>query len=252
MIDIYKEFEQERKQNEPLYKWVKRGLTRLLGLGELKPAQAIPTEKALAEQFQVSVGTIRKAIDELVQEEVLIRHQGRGTFVSAHDRSRYLFRFFNLCRHDGVRTYPEVHLLSFTTVKALRDIAKKLQVSPGTRLYYFKNCLQLDGVPVLLDEIWLSAQRFPHLHKEDLQLRRSTLYQLYEEKFAISITRIEEHIRACCADADKAQLLRIDVGSALLHIIRYAYTVDDKIVEVRHSFVRTDQYEYFRKTTDMA
>ncbi len=85
----------------PLYKEMKRRLTDALTRGEWKPGEAIPAERRLSERFGISVGTVRKAIDELVAENILIRQQGRGTFVASHNRDRRLFYFFHVVAGTG-------------------------------------------------------------------------------------------------------------------------------------------------------
>ena len=87
----------------PIFKEVKRKMLAALAAGEWKPGEAIPAEPRLAERFGIAIGTLRKAIDELVAENVLLRQQGRGTFVATHSRDRMLFLFFNIIRHDGVK-----------------------------------------------------------------------------------------------------------------------------------------------------
>src|SRR4051812_21941540 len=97
----------------PLYKEVKRRIMGELISGEWKPGTAIPAEKRLSERFSVSIGTVRKAIDELVAENILIRQQGRGTYVATHDRDRLLYYFFHIVGQDGTKEYPIVTLQAF-------------------------------------------------------------------------------------------------------------------------------------------
>lgn len=231
---------------EPLYKWIKRELTQLLGNGVWRPAQAIPSERRLAEEFGVSMGTMRRALDELVAEHILIRHQGRGTFVSAHDTNRFLFRFFNIAAHDGERSYPKVNLLDFGPRRADATIARALSIRPAARVYGFRNLLSLQGEPALVDEIYLPAVRFAGLDEDSLRHRTGTLYQLYEERFGNSVTHIDERVRAMVADPFLAGVLQVEEGAPLLHIIRRALSVDGRPVEYRHSYVSTERHEYSR------
>ena len=97
----------------PLYKGVQRALMEQLASGELKPGQLIPSERQLAIEFSVSIGTLRKAIDELVENRILIRQQGKGTYVASHDRERLLFYFFHIVPHKGIKSYPLVEFVFF-------------------------------------------------------------------------------------------------------------------------------------------
>ena len=105
----------------PLYKEVKLRITKSLMDGQWKSGEALPSEAQLARGFNVSIGTLRKAVDELVQEKVLVRQQGRGTFVATHNESRTLYYFFHIVGEDGVRRFPTSELLAFSRGK-LADI----------------------------------------------------------------------------------------------------------------------------------
>ncbi len=229
----------------PLYKGVKRRLTDALTRGEWKPGAAIPAERRLSERFQISVGTVRKAIDELVAENILIRQQGRGTFVASHNRERELFHFLHVVPEDGTKQYPDVQLQSFARGKAGRRTAEALRIAPGDGVYRIRNVLRLDAVPVIVDDIALPAQRFAGLTERQFRERRSTIYNLYQEAFGISVVTARERVRALPADESVAALLGIDTGAALLSIRRIALTYRELPVEYRVSLVNTVHHEYW-------
>ena len=229
----------------PLYQDVKRRLTDALTRGEWKPGAAIPAERRLCERYGVSVGTLRKAIDELVAGNILIRQQGRGTFVAAHNRDREIFHFFHVVPERGPRLYPDVQLCSFARGRTTRVIAAALAIDPRDAVFNIRNLLHLDGVPILVDDITLPARRFPGLTERKFRGRRSTIYQLYQEAFGLSVVRTRERLRAAVADAASAALLGIDRSSALLQIRRVAFTYHDRPVEYRVSLVNTARHEYW-------
>lgn len=229
----------------PLYKEVKRKLTDSLHRGEWKPGDVIPSEKVLAERFGVSVGTVRKAVDELAAENLLIRHQGRGTFVASHDRNRQFFYFFHIVRQDGRKEYPSVDLVEFSKGKADAGVAGKLGIATGARVFRFVNQLSIGGGPVIVDEITVAEERFPGLTDKRLRGRPNTLYHFYQQAYGISVVRTEERLRAVKADALHAGMLQVPVGDPLLLIIRVALSYRDQPVELRHSYVDTRRYEYF-------
>lgn len=227
-----------------LYKEVKRQVLAALAEKEWEPGDVIPPEKQLCIRFGVSVGTLRKAIDELVAENILIRHQGRGTFVALHNRGSHLYRFFNVVRHDSKKFYPTLSLKLFEKKKADKVTSEKLGIERGNPIFRFTNLRSLDDAPVLVDRICLPESLFPGLTEAQIRDRPSTLYNLYQAEYGLNIIRIEERVRATLADAELATLLNIDEGAPLLQIHRVALSYNDQPVEYRISFVNTENYEY--------
>lgn len=230
-----------------LYKEVKRRVLRALAAGEWKPGEAIPAEKKLCEIFAVSIGTLRKAIDELVAESILIRHQGRGTFVATHNREQQMFRFFNVISHDGTKSSPQIELIAFGKKKAGNVAAQKLR-QPGGKIHEFTNVLSLQGAPVIVDDITVPEMLFVGLTEDLLRHRPNTLYNLYQVRFGISIIRIEECLRAVNADERFAGLLHVEVGAPLLEVRRVAYSYNDQPVEWRISHINTERHEYLAQS----
>ena len=229
----------------PLYKEVKRLLTQSLAAGEWTPGAALPSETRLAQRYRVSIGTVRKAMDELVAERILLRHQGRGTFVASHNARRMLFHFFHIVPAGGGREQPQTELLSFRRAKADADSAARLNIAPGAPVFRISNLLRLGGSPVVLDEITLPAQRFPRLSERIFRDRDSTIYQLYQERYGINVVRSAERLSAALADRASAKLLGVPAGSPLLRIKRVALSYHNLPVELRTSLVNTAQHEYF-------
>lgn len=230
--------------SSPLYREVKLRLTRGLAAGEWKPGEAIPSESRLAERFGVSIGTVRKAIDELVAERILLRQQGRGTFVATHTEDRTLFYFFHLVGKDGSRELPETELLSFRKARASATEAERLGLHTGTPLYRIQNLLKLSAKPVVFDEIAVPADRFSDLTQEVFGGREGTIYGLYQERYGVTVTRISERLSAAHAPAHVASLLGLKDSTPALAIRRVAYTYDDAPVEYRVSWVNTQRHEY--------
>lgn len=228
----------------PLYQQVKRAVLSALAAGEWKQGEAIPPEKLLAERFGVSIGTLRKAIDDLTAENILIRHQGRGTFVAIHTQNQHFFRFFRIVRQDGDKTYPTTELLRFKRIKASSEASKKLLLGPGAYVYEFVNQLSLHGNQVLIDTICVPEALFSGLSENQLRERSSTLYSFYQTTFGINVIGTAETARAVIADASKASMLSVEEGHPLLELRRVAYSYNQQPVEWRVSHVNTQQYEY--------
>lgn len=234
----------------PLYKELVRQLRDALSAGEWKPGEAIPAERRLADRWGVSIGTVRKAIDELVAANILIRQQGRGTFVATHTRDRMLFYFFHVVPEDGTKVYPVVRLVSFARGKADRTEAEHLAIAPGDPVIRVRNVLELSGEPIIVDDLVVSATRFPGLTERQFRERPSTIYNLYQDAFGVSVVRTRERLRARTADADVAALLRLSRGAPLLEIRRVALGLADEPVELRMSRVNTARHEYYAELGD--
>lgn len=231
----------------PLYKEVKRRLTESIGAGVWKPGTAIPTEPRLAEHYGVSIGTLRKAIDDLVADNVLLRQQGRGTFVASHRGEAMRFLFFNLVGRDGRRRWPEVRLESFARSRADAAVAAALAIVPRAPVIAFRNSQWLEGRAVGVDDVRVASATFPGLTRARLESRDNTIYHLYEFGFGVSVVRIEETLAASGAPPDVAALLGLRKGAPLLEVHRTAFAVNDRPVEHRVSWFDTTQHEYRRE-----
>jgi GntR family transcriptional regulator len=181
----------------------------------------------------------------LVAENILIRQQGRGTFVASHTRDRLLFYFFHVVPESGEKVYPDVQFLSFAKAKADRPAAEKLGLAVGDPVFRIRNRLRLAGTPIIVDDITVPAVRFAGLTEARVRDRPSTIYNLYQEAFGISVVRTNERLRATLADGEFAALLDVARGAPLLQIRRVAQTYNDVPVEFRVSLVNTAHHEYW-------
>jgi GntR family transcriptional regulator len=227
-----------------LYKEVKNRLMRGLVAGEWKPDQPIPSEWRLADRYGVSVGTVRRAVDELVAEKIVQRRQGSGTFVAAHTEDRQLYYFFHIVGRNEGKEAPTHELLSFRKTSADPEIASRLQIGRGDRVYRIHNVLKLSGRPVVFDEITLPAASFPDLTKTLFAARAGSIYGLYQARYGINVIRISERLSAARASARQAAGLAMREGEPALIIKRVAYTYHDAPVEYRASCVNTGRHEY--------
>jgi GntR family transcriptional regulator len=228
----------------PLYREVERRIVVELKEGRWRPGTAIPSERSLAQRFGVSIGTVRKALDELAADRLLVRRQGRGTFVATHDRDRLLFHFFHLVREDGHREYPVVELLRFARSRADAREARALGVVEGAPVFRIRNRLSLESRPVLIDDIVIPCALFPALTAKRFRERPDTIYNLYQDAFGVSVVRTTERLGAVTADAEVAALLGLPGGAPLLRIRRVALTYAEVPVELRTSLVNTARHEY--------
>lgn len=228
----------------PLYRAVKRALLKSIESGAMAPGDALPNETQLAAEFGVSVGTLRRAVDDLVAEHILVRRQGRGTFVATHTSDRFLFQFFHVERSEGLREAPEVELVSFERTRLDEDAAAALNLKPGEPALQIENRLRLQGRPVVHDRLVIPAQLFRGLNEKRWRERPSTIYHLYQTEFGITVVRAHERLRAVGADRAAARVLGVPLGQAVLQVRRVAIALGGQAVEWRVSTVVTAQHDY--------
>jgi GntR family transcriptional regulator len=228
----------------PLYQQIKLLLVRSLQGGEWKPGEAIPSELELAARFRVSQGTVRKAIDELATENLLVRRQGKGTFVATHAEEQIQYRFLRLMPDDGPVTGMARHFLDCRRMRAPAAVARALGLSGGEPALLVRRTLWRNGEPVVLDEIWLPALMFKGLTAERLSDYEGPMYGLFETEFGVRMIRAEEKIRAVAADEVAARLLHVAPGAPLLSVERLSHTYGDKPVELRRGLYNTDNHYY--------
>jgi GntR family transcriptional regulator len=236
----------------PLFRQAKRQLQRLVESGRLRPGEALPSESVIARALAVSIGTLRKAVDELVHEHVLVRRQGKGTFVAVHNDDRFLFQFFHVEPRedfpvDGelrVPEYPHVDCVAFSRSRADEIEAAALRVKPGEASLRIENRLSLSGRAVVHDRITIAAQLFKGLTEKRFLERPSTIYNLYQTDHGITVLRARERVRATAASRETARVLGVPVGAPMLEVHRVALTFGDKPVEYRISTINTALHDY--------
>ena len=228
----------------PLYRAVKRELLRTIETGGVAPGDALPSETQLAGDFGVSVGTLRRAVDDLVAEHILVRRQGRGTFVATHTSDRFLFQFFHVERNDGLREAPVVELVSFERTRLEDEAAESLGLKPGESALHIENRLLLQGRPVVHDKLVIPAALFRGLTEKRWRERPSTIYHLYQTEFGISVVRAQERLRAVGADRAAARVLGMPLGQPMLQVRRIALALNGQPVEWRVSTIATSHHDY--------
>ena len=228
----------------PLYMQIKELLIARVGKGEWLPGSIIPSEINLAQELGVSQGTVRKAITELVENNVFTRRQGRGTFVSYHDSHRALFHFFHIADNKGHKVLPDSAVLHCRRKPASRMEASKLQLAAGTGIIRIERVRSISAKPTLIETITLPAGLFGDLGKEDKCNLPNSLYELYEKQYGITIHSADEQLRAVTASRHDARLLNLEAGTPLLEIERVALTLDKTPVELRISRCSTKKHHY--------
>jgi GntR family transcriptional regulator len=228
----------------PLYRQIKDFLIHSLEAGEWGPGDAIPSEGELAARFNVSQGTVRKAIDEMAAENLLVRRQGKGTFVATHSDPRSFYRFLRLVPDDGSSTHTVSDPFSCKLIPANAEVAAALRLQVGDMVICVERLLRFNEDPVVFDQIYLLAELFSGLTLERLRSGDRSLYSLFESDFGVRMINAEEHLRAVAADGYTAGLLNLPEGHPLLLVERTAYTYGNKPVEWRRGLYCTNQHYY--------
>jgi GntR family transcriptional regulator len=230
----------------PLYQQIKGLILQSLQAGEWKPGEAIPSEMELAARFRVSQGTVRKAIDELAAENLVVRRQGKGTFVATHAEQNVRYRFLKLVADSGEReeTRAERSVLECRRTRANAEVARSLALRGGDSIVQVRRVLSFGGVPTILEDIWLPGNTFKGLTAEQMAGHQGPTYALFELAFGVRMVRAEEKIRAVAADDQQAALLGVPAGAPLLSVERLSYTYNDVPMELRRGLYRTDTHHY--------
>ena len=231
----------------PLYQQIKALILGSLQSGEWKPGEVIPSENELAVRFKVSQGTVRKAIDELASENLLVRRQGKGTFVATHHEDRVHFRFLRLVPDEAEQHYPKSRILACERLRAPAEIARLLELKTGDAVIQIQRILFFSHEATVYEEIWLPGTTFKGLTAERLADWRGPMYALFETEFATHMVRATERLRAVPADDVSAQALGIEKNTPLLAVERVSFTYGEKPVEVRKAVYLTSKHHYLNE-----
>ena len=231
----------------PLYQQIKGLILQSLQAGEWRPGELIPSEMELAARFKVSQGTVRKAIDELAAENLVMRRQGKGTFVATHSAQQVQYRFLKL--HPDIGDLEgegraQRTILECKRVRASAEIARLLALRSGDTVVHVRRVLGFSGIPTILEDIWLPGQAFKGLTAEQMANYRGPTYAMFEVDFGVRMVRADEKIRAVMPDDAQAALLAVPPVTPLLSVERIAYTYNDMPMELRRGIYRTDTHHY--------
>lgn len=232
--------------SDPLYKHVKNRIVDALREGAWKPGEALPSEARLAALYEVGISTVRAAVGELSSAGLVVRRQGKGTFVAVHDE-RSIYRFFNVVRDGGGRELPQSELIGMAKGPADDETADLLHLPRSQRrheVFRIRNVLRIGATPVVVSDVQVPVELFPGLTAKLLREEGRTLYAAFQRHFGLTIVKIREELKAARADAVAAEHLRMKAGEPVLELRRVAYSFDRRPVEVRRSQIDTRSNHY--------
>ena len=228
---------------KPLYRVVEDYLNEIIDTGQLVAGDLIPSEPQLATRLGVSQGTVKKAIDNLVWENRLYRHQGKGTYVSRIDFNNSLFKYVSYGNVSGESVRLDKHTSQRYIERGNSEICRKMGVADDTDLLYIERIGSVDEVPVMVEYSRWRADMLPGLENEEIHIP-DLFYALIVEKYKIPILRAEETLTAELVSAKTAALLQIELNTPVLVLHRTTYTRNDEIIEIRITKGRSDRFSY--------
>jgi GntR family transcriptional regulator len=233
--------EQRNVGFRPLYRQVKDAFVKRMADGIWPAGHLLPSETMLALEVGVSQGTVRKALDELEGENLVVRQQGKGTFVAQHDEKRILFQFFKLVPDDGIARFPDSVVLEAGVHAATREERGGLQLAPGAKVARVRRVRAIDGVPMILETLSLPDDLFPGITDEPVP---NSLYAYYAERFGVTIAHAREQLKAVTLTQEEGAILGRPAGHPALSVQRVAQALDARAVEWRISLCLTDNAHY--------
>lgn len=226
---------------KPLYQQVRERLILRLIDGDWSAGDVIPSEIQLARELGVSQGTVRKALDEMVRDNILRRKQGRGTFVASSDDAEFVFQFFRLQPDGGARVLPDSRVMSVRRDRATGAEAQALDIASGTETLRIERVRSLNDRPAISETVILVRALFDGFPTRDVP---NNLYNLYAKRWGIRIGRTDEQLKAVAATDTDAERLLCAPGAPLLRIERVARDLGGRPVELRLSHCLTDAFHY--------
>ena len=230
---------------QPLWRQIRALMVRELESGAWRPGEAIPSELDLASRFGVSQGTVRRAVDALADENLVVRRQGKGTFVATHTEERVSVpRFLRIRRDDGVDEYPASRLVDVRRTKAGAEAARLLELKPGEPVIVLRRILEFAGTLAVLDEITLPSALFRGLTRDRIEAYRGSMYGFFESEFGVRMLKARERLKAIAADPSSAALLGVEAGTPLIAVERVTTTFGERPVELRRGLCATARCHY--------
>lgn len=234
----------EAPRFQPLYQQIKAAILHGIEAGEWHAGEMIPSEVELARRFDVSQGTVRKAIEALAAEGLLSRRQGKGTYVTSHREPGAHYRFLRLRPDHGSATQPGSRIVDCRRVRAPADVARELGIRAGESVLFIRRLLTFADDPVVLDDIWLAGEEFRQLTADRLADHSGQLYAVIETELGTKMIHAREKLRAVCASEAQAGSLGVALGCPLLLVERVTSTFNGRPVELRRGLYRTDRHHY--------
>ncbi len=223
----------------PLFAQIEELIVDRVRAGEWKPGEPLPSESEFAEFYNVSQGTVRKAVAQMTANNLVVRFRGKGTFVASHTDEREHSHFFNIHDEAGHKLLPQSRQIGCDRRRATRDMQSRLKLKDKDDVIVLERLRTIGEEARIFETVVVAHSLFPGLCSDLIEASPNELYPLYESKYGIRVVRAEERLRAVPASAREAEFLEIQEGTPLLEIDRIAMTFGDDPVEWRRSRCNT-------------
>lgn len=236
----------DRFSKLPYYQQLYEILLDKIQRREWQPGDMIPAESELIEEYQVSRNTVRQVLDMLVNDGLIYRQRGRGSFVSHPTREQSMTRIISFSEDMHQRGFtPGTKVLSTEVVPASEEIAKQLDVPEGEQLVCIRRLRLADGEPMSIETSYLIHKYCPDVLEHDYA--QQSLREVLEVEYGIRIASAKQVIQSIQAPAELADLVEIKTGSALLLITRVSFSRERIPVEYLRIHYRGDRYSLFNE-----
>ena len=228
--------------HKPLYRQIADRIREQIARGELKPGDALPTESALQTEFGVSRVTVRQALRQLVEQQILESIQGSGTYVK---EERVNYDIFQLTSFDEklsdrhVDTHSEV--LIFEVIPADDFLQQQLQITAQDRVWHVKRVRYRKQKPMALEETWMPLAMFPDLTWEVME---NSKYHYVEQIKKLIIDRSEQELMPIMPSEEAIAALSLDPAKPILEKVSRGFLKDGRVFEYSRNVFNTDDYKF--------
>lgn len=227
---------------QPLYQQVYNEIVKRIGDGYWRAGDILPSEFGLADELGVSQGTVRKALNQLVAENILRRRQGKGTYVSEHSHESSLYRFFRYREPGGDGVIPETEIKDIRRRKANEQEQQKLGLKTDEEVVEMIRLRSVKNKPMMFEKVIQPLSVFPGIDKV-VEIPNS-LYAFYQEEYGISIVEVRDELHAVSIDQEVAEQLQLEANSPALMTERSSVNIDGRVVEWSQAYCSSQNFVY--------
>ena len=227
----------------PLYVQLMEELETSIRNGVYKPGDKIMTEAEMAKEYGVSLITVRKAVGSLMEKGLVVRKQGKGTFVTKPKYSRNMKKlqsFTEMCEQMGVK--PGAQVLENRLIMADKKVADRLGIEPGSNVVYISRLRLADGEPVQVEKSYFPL-KYAFLLEEDLN--NGPMFECLKEKAGAKVASSEKMIELCRATAEEAALMDVKKGDYLLFVKSTAYDENGEPMYAGIQLINGDRFSLY-------